>query len=164
MEASPYFILPPRPTPPEAGTEKHERWCRESSLVFDGGSMTSAYGNWVQLYASGELPSATIGKDVDRAGYTAKRTNKIGGTEKSVTVPAGQYKRYPKQNSSLAAGGEVFTFVTDDGDFTARVHGDIQHVIKEIAANRTQQYITFTMYSNRGAQYGPFTPMVINPS
>jgi hypothetical protein len=164
MESSPRFILPPRPQPPEAGTEEHERWCRDSSIVYENGSLTSAYGNWVQLWAAGELPAATIGKDVSRASYTAKRTNKIGGTEKSVTVPASTYKKYPKQNSSSAAAGEVFTFVTDDGDFTARVTGDIQHVVKEIAANRSQQYITFTMYSNRGAQYGPFTPLVINPS
>ena len=65
MEASPYFILPPRPTPPDAGTEEHERWCRDSSIVYENGSLTSAYGNWVQLWAAGELPAATIGKDVD---------------------------------------------------------------------------------------------------
>lgn len=164
MDSSPRLVLPPRPQPPEAGTEEHERWCRDSSIVYEKGSLTSAYGNLAQLWAPGELPSAIIPTDVSRASYTAKRVNKIGGPEKSVTVPASTFKKYPKQNSSSAAAGEVFTFVTDDGDFTARVTGDIQHVVQEIAANRMQQYITFTMYSNRGAQYGPFTPFVINPS
>lgn len=164
MESSLNRALPPRPQPPEAGTEEHERWCRDSSIVFAKGSLTSAYGNWVQLWAAGELPNAITPTNVDRASYTAKRTNKIGGATKDVNVPASTYKKYPKRNSSSAAGGEVFTFVTDDGDFTARVSGDIQHVVEEIANSRGQQYIGFTMYSNRGAAYGPFTPFATDPS
>ena len=161
MESTPRIILPPRPTPPAADSKEHERWCRESTINYDGGSITSAYGNFVQLWASGELPGATIPENIDRKAYTAKRTNKIGGTEKSVSVPAKTYKKYPSLRSSQAAGGEVVTFDTRDGIFTARMNGDIQSLIAEIAKDRMQQYMEFTLYSSRGARYGEFTPLTI---
>ncbi len=161
MESSPRFILPPRPTPPDAGSKEHERWCRDLTLKYEGGSITSAYGNFVQLWASGELPSATKGKDINRKAYTAKRQNKIGGDVKEVKVDAKIYKKYPSQRSSQAAAGEVITFDTRDGIFTARMTGDIQHLIKEIASNLSQQYMDFTVYSSRGADYGPFVPFTL---
>lgn len=161
MESTPRFILPPRPTPPDAGSKEHERWCRDLTLKYEGGSITSAYGNFVQLWASGELPSATKAKDINRKQYSAKRTNKIGGDEKTVNVPAKTYKKYPSLPASQAAGGEVITFDTRDGIFTARLTGDIQFLIKEIASNLSQQYMEFTLYSPRGADYGPFVPFTI---
>ena len=161
MESAPRFVLPPRPTPPDAGSREHERWCRDLTLKYEGGTITSAYGNFVQLWASGELPSATNGKDINRKAYKAKRTNKIGGDEKEVSVPAKTYKKYPSQRASQAAGGEVITFDTRDGIFTARMTGDIQHLIKQIASDLTQQYMEFTLYSARGADYGPFVPLTI---
>jgi hypothetical protein len=56
----------------------------------------------VQLWGSGELPAATIPENIDRKAYTAKRKNKIGGEEKSVSVPAQTYKKYPSLRSQLA--------------------------------------------------------------
>ena len=161
MDSSPRFILPPRPTPPAADSKEHERWAREMTLNYDGGSITSSYGNFVQLWGAGELPSATNGKDIDRASYTAKRQNKIGGAIKEVKVPQKTYKKYPSLRSSQAAGGEVITFDTRDGIFTARMTGDIQSLIKEIAKNLSQQYMSFTLYSQHGARYGEFQPFTI---
>lgn len=131
------------------------------TMNYENGSITSAYGNFVQLWGSGEFPSAVVGKDIDRAAYTAKRQNKIDGPEKEVKVPQKTYKKYPSQRSSQASGGEVVTFDTRDGIFTARMHGDIQWLIKEIAKTRMQQYMSFTLYSPSGARYGEFTPLTI---
>ena len=119
--------------------------------------MTTAYGNFVQVWGPGEIPLVTMGKDINRKQYTAKRRLKYSDPIKEVNVPAATYKKYPRHNSSLAAAGEVFTFATEDGDFTARVTGDIQHLIKYVSMNRMSQYVDFTIYSNRGASYGPFT-------
>ena len=161
MESTPRFILPPRPQPPAADSKEHERWARESTINYEGGSITSAYGNFVQLWGSGELPAAGIPKNVDRKAYTAKRQNKIGGSTKEVKVGAKTYKKYPSLRSSQSAGGEVVTFDTRDGIFTARMTGDIQSLIAEIAKDRMQQYMSFTLYSPNGARYGEFTPLTI---
>lgn len=160
-EATPRFVLPPRPTPPNEGTDEHERWCRDQSIAYDGGTITTAYGNIAQVWGPGEIPAVTVGKDINRKQYTAKRRLNYQDDAVDVNVPAKTYKKYPRHNSSLAAAGEVFTFATDDGDFTARITGDIQYLIKWVTENRMQQYINFTIYSNRGASYGPFTKMTL---
>ena len=157
--AEPRFILPPRPTPPNEGTTEHERWCRDQSVAYPGGTLTTAYGNIAQVWGPGEIPLVTVGEDINRAQYTAKRRLNYQDTPKDVSVPAKTYKKFPRHNSSLAAAGQVFTFVTDDGDFTARVTGDIQSLITWVSSNRMSQYVDFTIYSNRGASYGPFTKL-----
>lgn len=161
MEAAPRFVLPPRPSPPDAGTDEHDRWCRDLTITYDGGTLTSAYGNIVQTWAPGDLPNAIKPKEINRASYEAKRQNKIGGDIKTVKVPAGTYKKYPSMNGSQAAGGELFTFDTRDGIFSARVTGDIQALVAHIAGSRMQQFQEFTVYSGSGAIYGPFTPVVL---
>jgi hypothetical protein len=161
MEASPKLVLPPRPTPPAADSKDHERWCRDESVVYEGGSFTSAYGNLVQTWAPGELPASHIPKNVDRKSYTAKRRNKIGGTEKTINVGAKTYKKYPGKNSGTAAAGQLFTCDSRDGIFSIRVTGDIQLFIDWIVTHRMQQYQDITLYSGRGKQYGPFTPFTI---
>jgi len=162
MEAAPRFVLPPRPSLPEPDTKEHERWCREESLLYAGGSFTTAYGNLAQLWAPGELPASHIPKTITRKSYTANRTNTIGGTSKKIEVNAKDYLKYPSQRSGNAAAGEAFTVVADEGTFTARVTGDIQDLISWIVQHRMQQFQGFTLYSSSGAQYGPFTPLAIN--
>jgi hypothetical protein len=39
--------------------------------------------------------------------------------------------------------------------------GDIQSLVAEIAKDRTQQYMEFTLYSPSGARYGEFTPLTV---
>lgn len=158
-EATPRFVLPPRPTPPDEGTETHELWCRDQSVAYPGGTITTAYGNLVQVWAAGEIPPATVPTAINRKQYTAKRRLNYNDAAVDVNVPAKTYNKYPRHNSSLAAAGTVFTFATDDGDFTARVTGDIQDLIQWISENRMTQYVNFTVYSNRGASYGPFTKL-----
>jgi hypothetical protein len=162
MESTPRVVLPPRPTPPEPDTTEHERWCREESIVYEGGSFTTAYGNLVQTWAPGELPAAHIGKDVNRKQYTARRANKIGDEKKTINVAAKTYQKYPSKRGGLAAAGRLFTVDSDDGIFSARVTGDIQLLISWIVTHRMQQFQGFTLYSADGAQYGPFTPFAVN--
>lgn len=162
MEAAPRFVLPPRPSVPEPDTKEHERWCREEALLYKGGSFTTAYGNLAQMWAPGELPASHDYEVITRASYTAKRTNKIGGDTKTITVGAKDYLKYPSKRGGSAAAGEAFTVVAEDGIFTARVTGDIQDLVKWITEHRMQQFQAFTLYSGRGAQYGPFAPFAIN--
>ena len=149
-------VLVSRPSPPEVDSDEDKMWRKESAITFDGGYISATYGNLTQTWNLGGSLGGCASVDVERAGYTANRANKIGGDVKKVTVSAGTYKRFPRKNGSLAAGGQPFTFVTDIGVFTARVGGDVETCIQWICDNRTNLFGTLTIYSDRGAQYGPF--------
>ena len=68
------------------------------------------------------------------------------------------YTAYPKRNSSLAAGGDLFTIHTDIGTYTARVGGDVQTLIAYVCTNTNQLYSAISIQSSAGAWYGPFAP------
>ena len=153
---TPRVPITPRPTPPSEGSEAHYLWCRDQSIAYEGGTLTTAYGNIIQVWGPGEQPSATQSKDINRRQYSSQRRLNYQDDPTTVNVPARTYKKYPRKNSSGAAAGQIFTFVTAEGDFTARVTGDIQHLIDWVTESRPQQYINFTIYSPRNAKYGPF--------
>ena len=145
-----------RPTPPEAGTELEDRWAKESTIAFEGGYIKSAYGNLAQTWNLEGLGSTCSAISVDRKGYTVERTLTIGAGSKSVTYAPKTYNRYPRRNGGGASGGDAMTFVTDVGEYTARVSGDIQTLITWICDNKDKQFGTLEIYTNRGAFYGPF--------
>ena len=153
-EVAPMFST--RPDPPAAGSEQEDRWAKDATIAFEGGYIKSAYGNLIQTWNLASVLSTCASTDVERAGYTASRTNTIGGSSKSVTVSASTYKKYNRRNGSLAAGGDAYTFVTDVGTYTARCSGDVQTVIKWICDNKDKQYGTLEVFTGRGAAYGPF--------
>ena len=148
-------------TVPEAGTPQEDQWAKEMSLNFEGGYIKSAYGNLAQTWVVDNMLFLTDAIDVDRAGYTATRNLKIGTLGKQVTTPPSTYKRYPRRNSSSAAGGEIWTFETEVGTYTARVAGDVQDVIEFIEANTSFQRGALWVYTDRGAQYGPFNQTIL---
>ena len=156
LMSDPALYFAERPNVPDTDTDEDKMWRKESAITFDGGYISATYGNLVQTFNLGQSLAACAGVYVDRNGYTADRTNKIGGTSKKVTVPASTYKRFPRKNGSLAAGGKPFTFVTDIGSYTARIGGDVETCVQWICDNRNSMYGTLTIYSDRGAQYGPF--------
>ena len=153
-EVSPYFAE--RPAVPDTDSDEDMMWRKEAAITYDGGYISATYGNLAQTFNLGQSLAACTSKTINRKAYTADRTNTIGGDSKKVTVGAGTYRKYNRKNGSLAAGGEPFTFVTDIGEYTARVGGDVQDCIKWICDNRSQMFGTLTVYSGRGAQYGPF--------
>lgn len=145
-----------RPDTPAAGSETEDRWAKDSTIAYDGGYIRSAYGNLVQTWNLNGLNSPSEAIDVDRAGYSVDRVLTIGMASKPVTYAPKTYKRFPRRNGSGAAGGEEMTFVTDIGQYTARVAGDVETLIQWITDNIGEQYGTLEVYTNRGAIYGPF--------
>ena len=141
---------------PETDSDEDMVWRKESAITFDGGYISATYGNLVQTWNLGQSLSTCSGVDVQRSAYTAKRANKIGDPKVDVSVPSSTYKRFPRKNGSLAAGGLPYTFVTDIGTYTARVGGDVETCVQWICDNTNTKYGTLTIYTNRGAQYGPF--------
>jgi len=154
-----------RPTIPDAGSEEDMRWRKEQSISWQGGSITAAYGNLVQTWnTTGNNMIENSALEIDRASYSAGRRNKYSDPEKTVSVPASTYTRYPRHNSSLASGGEPYTIRTDVGEYVARVSGDVQDFIKFVIDNRSALYGTIWIYTGSNAEYGPFTyddPLVI---
>ena len=156
MEAPPRFAE--RPTIPDAGSEEEKRWSKMSTITYDGGYIRSQYGNFVQTWnVAGQNLTCSSATQVTRSAYTASRTNKIGGASTSVSVPSSTYTKYARKNGSGAAGGDPFYFQTDIGGYSVRVGGDIQTLISYICANTNTQFGTLTIFSNRGAIYGPFS-------
>ena len=153
-DAAVYFAE--RPAVPETDSDEDMVWRKESAITFDGGYISATYGNLVQTWNLGQSLSTCSGVDVQRSAYTAKRANKIGDPKVDVSVPSSTYKRFPRKNGSLAAGGLPYTFVTDIGTYTARIGGDVETCVQWICDNRNTMYGTLTIYTNRGAQYGPF--------
>ena len=153
-EATPFFAT--RPDVPDAGSDLEDRWAKESTIAFEGGYIKSAYGNLVQTWNLEGLNTICDAIEVDRKGYTVNRELTIGMGSKQVTYAPTTYKRFPRRNGSSAAGGEAMTFVTDIGEYTARVSGDVQTVIQWICDNTDKQFGTLEIYTNRGAFYGPF--------
>ena len=149
-------MLVERPSPPDANTDEDMMWRKEAAITFEGGYIVATYGNLAQTWDLGNTGAACPSVDVTRQAYTVQRTNTIGGDTKAVSFPVTTYKRFPRVNASIAAGGEPFTFVTDIGEYTARIGGDVQTVVDWICTNRSALFGTLSIFTNRGAQYGPF--------
>ena len=154
-----------RPEIPEAGTEEDARWRKDNSISWNGGSLTAAYGNLVQTWnTTGGNIIENSAQDIDRASYSNQRRNKYSDDAKTVNTPASTYRRFPRHNSSLASGGEMYTIRTDVGEYRARVTGSVQDFVQFILDNRSALYGTIWVYTGSNAEYGPFTyddPLVI---
>ena len=155
-EASTRLLSPPEP--PEAGSAEEDLWAKEVSLNFDGGYIKSAYGNIVQTWNLTTELNPNIDEGVGRIGYQVNRVLKIGTLGKNVNYPPTTYRKFPRRNASGAAGGEQWTFVTEQGSFHARVSGDVQDVITYIELLTGSLFSTLFVYTGSGAQYGPFAP------
>ena len=149
------------PTIPDAGSSEEDAWAKEVSLNFEGGYIKSAYGNIVQTWNLTTELDQDNAINVSRVGYQTERVLKIGTLGKVVNYNPTSYKRYPRRNASGAAGGGAWTFVTGRGSYTARVAGNVEDVIGWIKYYRSQLFDTLFVYTETGAQYGPFNPTLL---
>ena len=157
MEPTLYFAV--RPDVPLAGTDEYDRWKRESTLNFPGGYVKATYGNLIQTFSMGGT-EACSGSQVNVSRSSHQRVNTIGGESKTIGAKTFTYTKYPKRNSSGAAGGEVITITTAVGSYEARLGGDIQAFVQWLCGNGTGQlYDSIEFTSPRGAHYGPFAPI-----
>ena len=156
----PAVMFVERPSPPDLDTPTDLIWRKEAAISFEGGYISAKYGDLVQTFNLGSALDECTAITVDRAGYTATRTNVIGGTPKTINVAAGTYKRFPSHHSSLAAGGLPYTFVTDVGTYVARIGGEVETTIQWICDHKVSIYGTLSVFTNRGNQYGPFSASV----
>lgn len=151
----PRFVV--RPTVPVVGSPGYNYWAKEQTIAYEGGTLTSAYGNLIQTLALGSLATqcAPPTRSVSVTSSTVVRTiGQPGSSRKAYTFVKKQYR---KKNGGAAAAGEVVRIVTSVGEYDARLTGSMQALADYLCANRAAIYDPFTVYSPAGAAYGPFT-------
>lgn len=161
MEDTPTLMAATRPAVPNVGTPEYARWSKESSIAFDGGTLTAAYGNLIQTL------------DMDAIGFSCSAaTKQVSVTSSAPVLTIGQppisrktytytKKQFNKKNAGSAAAGEPVRIVTSVGEYTARLTGSIESLATFLCTNSAAIYDAFDVYSPRGAAYGPFTPSSI---
>ena len=156
MTGTPTVQFATRPNPPAVTEAEYQAWSRRGTVNYDGGYIEATYGDLIQTWTLGDTDAcAGVARAVVRTSTT--RTNTIGGASTPVAGANYVYTAYPKRNSSLAAGGELYTIHTDIGSYTARVGGDIQTFVAYVCNNLNQLYGPISFQSSAGAWYGPFT-------
>ena len=157
MTGTPTVQFATRPNPPSVTDAEYQAWSRRATVNYDGGYIEATYGDLIQTWSLGET-SACAGQTVSVTRGQSSRTNTIGGATTTVAAVNYEYQAYPKRNSSLAAGGALFTIHTDIGSYTARVGGDVQTLIGYVCTITNQLYSAISIQSSNGSWYGPFAP------
>ena len=157
MTGTPTVQFATRPNPPAVTDAEYQAWSRRGTVNYDGGYIEATYGDLIQTWSLAESDACT-GQSRAVVRTSTTRTNTIGGASTPVAGANYVYTAYPKRNSSLAAGGDLFTVHTDIGSYTARVGGDIQTLIAYVCSNTNQLYAPISIQSSSGAWYGPFSP------
>lgn len=157
MTDTPTVQFATRPNPPAVTDLEYQAWSRQATLNYNGGYIEATYGDLIQTWSLGATDAcAGVATAVVRS--QSSRTNTIGGATTTVAGSNYVYTAYPKRNSSLAAGGDVYTIHTDIGTYTARVGGDVQGLIAYVCTVTNQLYSPISIQSSAGAWYGPFVP------
>jgi len=148
------------PAVPAINTPEYERWTKESSLAFPGGTLTAAYGNLIQTLDVNMIGfSCNVStKNVSVKETTVTRT--IGGASSVRKAYNYTKKQFNKKNSSLAAAGYQVRIRTGIGEYTARLTGSMEDLATYLCSNAAAIYDSVYVYSPRGAEYGPFTSTV----
>ena len=150
-------FLNPRPNPPAVDTDEYKRWAESLTIPYDGGYIEAAYGNLVQTIDVASLSQECQDKPVAITRKAHTRVNRIGDAPTPVAAASYVQNVYPKRNSSNAAGGDLYTVVTDRGSFTARVGGDVQDLMKWACAEKAGFYAPTVFATSNGAKYGPIS-------
>lgn len=157
MTATPFFVE--RPTPPTPGTEEYARWRKEGTINFSGGYLEATYGNLAQTFAMTNTDACdftTVNVNV----RSHQRVNTIGEGARTIGGHSYTKRSFPGRNSSLAAGGQPITIITDIGSYTARLGGKIEDFAAWLCGDGAGQLMgSISFMSSRGRNYGPFGPI-----
>lgn len=156
-ESSPQPKFLGRPPVPGTETQEYITWGQQWTIAYDNGYIQSAFGNLAQTWdiaqiseACSEVPVAVI-----RKSHT--RVNSIGMDPTPVAGSTFTYNKYPRRNSSSAAGGDRYTIHTDIGSYTARIGGDVQDFMKWACSKKDIAFGPTSVQTSHGAWYGPIS-------
>jgi len=155
-------LIDGRPNPPAVDSDEYKRWSEQLTVAYDGGYIEAAYGNLIQTLRFATIDAACADKPVAVVRKQHSRVNRIGDPATQIAEARFTYNKYPKRNSSLAAGGAAYTIHTDVGSYTARIGGDVQTFMAWACERKNEFYSDTSIQTGSGAWYGPISAATPN--
>jgi hypothetical protein len=128
---------------------------RETTINYDGGSLTMTIGNLKSLYGEDTNVFGADGqpKTVSVKGHSRVRV--IGGATTTVAPFTREYIQWPTNDRSAAAGGTaiVMSWTGSEGEWTARVAGPLWKLGTFLQSTSLK---SVWFYAKGGKGYGPF--------
>ena len=128
---------------------------RETTINYDGGSLTMTVGNLKDLYGTDTNVFGAVGKQMNVSVKSHSRTRVIGGPATNIAAYSKDYIQWPTNDRSPAAGGTaiMMTWTGSDGEWGARVSGPLWK-LGEFLNSTSDKSVWF--YAKGGRGYGPF--------
>jgi len=128
---------------------------RDMTLNYEGGSITSAIGNFKALFGEDNALLHVAPETGTRGVIKHDRYRVIGGPKTNVEAYTYTYKQYPTSQAGLAAGGTVIQmgWADSQGEWTARVTGSMSS-LGDFFNESAPKGVVFR--TQRGTKYGPF--------
>lgn len=128
---------------------------RETTINYDGGSLTMTVGNFKSLFGE---DTNIIGADGQPATVSVKghsRVRVIGSAATNVAAHTREYIQWPTNDRSNAAGGQpvVMRWTGSDGDWQGRVSGPLWK-LGTFLQTTSPKSVWFHVKGGKG--YGPF--------
>jgi hypothetical protein len=150
-------LLGGRPNPPAVDSDEYKRWSETLTIAYDGGYIEATYGNLIQTFDFFTIDGACADRPVAVVRKQHSRVNRIGDPAINIAEARFTYNKYPKRNSSNAAGGAAYTIHTDIGSYTARIGGDVQTFMAWACERKNEFYSATSIQTGSGAWYGPIS-------
>ena len=128
---------------------------RETTINYDGGSLTMTVGNFKSLFGEDSNVFGADGQPVSSSVKSHQRTRVIGSPSITVGAHTRDYIQWPTNGRSNAAGGTpvVMSWTGSEGEWQGRVAGPLWKLGTFLQSNSPKS-VWFHAKGGRG--YGPF--------
>lgn len=128
---------------------------RETSINYDGGSLTMTVGNLKSLFGTDSNLFGADGQPAEVSVKSHQRTRVIGFPATTVAAHVREYIQWPTNDRSNAAGGTpiVMSWTDSEGEWGARVSGPLWKLATFLQSNSPK---AVWFHAKGGKGYGPF--------
>lgn len=128
---------------------------RETTINYDGGSLTMTVGNLKDLYGEDTNVFGADGQPVAASVKSHSRVRVIGDPPTTVTAHVREYIQWPTNDRSNAAGGTpiMMSWTGSEGEWGARVSGPLWKLGVFLQSTSLK---SVWFYAKGGKGYGPF--------
>jgi hypothetical protein len=128
---------------------------RETTINYDGGSLTMTIGNLKDLYGTDTNVFGADGQPMTVSVKGHPRVRVIGGPTTTIAPTVREYIQWPTNDRSPAAGGTaiMMSWTSSEGEWGARVSGPLWKLGSFLQSTSTKS-VWFHAVGGKG--YGPF--------
>ena len=128
---------------------------RETTINYDGGSLTMTIGNLKDLYGTDTNVFGADGQPMTVSVKGHPRVRVIGGPTTTIAPTVREYIQWPTNDRSPAAGGTaiMMSWTSSEGEWGARVSGPLCKLGSFLQSTSTKS-VWFHAVGGKG--YGPF--------